>query len=44
VFGPRAGGPWRHVRHDRIMDERVPADGIRRHREVIGRLSEETIT
>jgi len=26
------------------MDERVPADGIRRHREVIGRLSEETIT
>src|SRR5437016_14558362 len=43
VFGARAGGPWRHVRHDRIVDERVPADGIRRHREVIGPLSDDEL-
>jgi HEAT repeat protein len=40
VFCLRAGGPWRDVRDDCVMDERVPADGIRRHREVIGPLSD----
>jgi hypothetical protein len=44
VFCPRAGGPQRDVRDDRIVDERAPADGIRRHREVIGPLSDDELT
>jgi hypothetical protein len=38
------GGRGRDVRDDRIMDERAPADGVRRHREVIGLLSDDELT
>jgi hypothetical protein len=43
VFGPRAGGRGVMSGMIRIMDERVPADGIRRHREVIGPLSDDEL-
>jgi hypothetical protein len=29
--------------NDRVMDERAPADGIRRHRQVIGPLSDDDL-
>jgi HEAT repeat protein len=38
-----SGGPQRDVGDDRVMDERAPADGVRRHREVIGLLSDDEL-